>query len=181
MSSNFARPERWFDLAAGLMRGDPAVAQQIVEYERQADNAFQQITGNEFTPVVYQLKANGAVAWAASTAIIEGYRVGSLVCLNVQVTISGTGTSASAIWVTLPTALPAKTPTNRSIGQFDVLDTSASSYYSGTAKIVDSGTAVAGIAHNTTAGIGAVAPMSAALAVGDVVGYSIQYITTAAL
>lgn len=178
--SQFVNPERWFDLAAGLMRGDPGVAAQIVEYERRADNAFQLITRSEFTPTVYQLKSNGAVAYSATSAVVEGFRVGRLVCLNVYLEITAAGTGASAVWVTLPPALPALTTTFRPIGSFLLLDASSSTYYTGTAVAVDSGTAVAGVPPAAAGAIGSAA-FTAALASGDFVGYSVKYVTTAVL
>jgi hypothetical protein len=178
--SEFVNPERWFEFVEAIRRGDPAVAAKIVEYERRAASAFQLITPQEFTPTVYQLKANGAISYTASSAVIEGYRVGRLVTLNVYLAIVAAGTAASAVWVTLPPAFPAKTTTFRPIGSFLLLDSSASTYYTGTAVSVDSGTAVAGISTASAGALGS-ATFTAALASGDFVGYSVQYLTTAVL
>lgn len=178
MSSGYVRPERWFDLAAGLMRDSTTVAAEIVEYERQADNVFQLITDRDFLPTLYQLKANGAITY--TSPIVEGYRIGQLVHLNVQVTAGAAGTAASAVWLSLPPQFPARTTTNRLVGSFLLLDTSASTYYGGGGVLVDSGRAIAGIPHANASAIGSSA-FTAALASGDVISYSVRYITTAVL
>lgn len=179
MSSNFARPERWYDLAAGLMRGDPGVAQQIVEYERQADNAFQRINYLDFQPVVVQ----GVTNLTYTSAFFAGYRVGNLVFVSFRATVTNSPGAAGAVVMTVPTVWPIDvmygtvTGNGPMNGTMMIYDNSVSTLYHG-CTMFNSALGVSGWANAQTNFMGSAMP-GVSLAANDQVAYSLCYVTSA--
>ncbi len=186
MSSNFARPERWYDLAAKLMRGDADAAQQIVDYERAADNVFQLFTAQDFQPVIVQNVTT--MTYNTSTYLFQGYRVGQLVHLQFRCTITSAG-ALGAIVVTVPTFLPIAlggvgvgAPVGNGpgpLGTMMVYDDSVATLYHGT-TLFNSALGVSGWANAQAGFMGSASP-GVALANNDQVGYHLTYITSAVL
>ena len=182
MSSNLARPEKWYDLATRLAAGDATVAQDVVEYERRADNVFQRLSRADWVPDIKQ--GATALTFTATAALVKGYRIGHLIVLNGLWTITNSPAAAGVLSVTTPLQFPASTTIDdgsvehaATAGQFSFYDTSGGVNYEGGAKV--SSLLIRGWAYGqgNYLGAGPVIPV----ATGDTIALSIQYLTSASL
>jgi len=112
-----------------------------------------------WTPAVTQL---GAVTVTVTNA--KYTRLGRWVSGWCELAVTGSGTGANTVTVSTPVTASSS---NAIVGTFGILDTSASTYYHGLARL-NSTTLIAGIANAQTSGLG-VASFTAGLAAGDVV------------
>jgi hypothetical protein len=121
--------------------------------------------GKTWTPAVTQ---SGSVTVTVTDA--KYWRVGRLVHAFAKLAVTGSGTAGNIVTVTVPFTAAAA---NTFVGIGSIFDTSASTFYSGTARL-QSTTVVAIIPHNATSYLGSAA-FSAGLAAGDNVDISITY------
>jgi hypothetical protein len=123
--------------------------------------------GISWTPAVTQL---GSVTVTVTDA--KYWRVGRLVFAFAKLAVTGSGTGANAVAVSIPvTAANA----NNFIGTGSIFDTSASTFYSGVARLPTT-TTVSIIAHAATGFLGATGGgFVAGLAAGDNVDLCLSY------
>lgn len=180
MPANVLFPEDWDSILAALRANDDQAAKGfLIERERRLDGYFSIIDKNFYAPIVTQL---GNVTYA--TPLIDGFRIGPWVQLNVKLNITGAGTGANIVTVSLPPTLLPYTPVGEtfSIGSMHIQDTSAGIHYYGacTRSSAVAAGLVTGIASQATAFFGQAASVFAAgLASTDVLDFSIQYMTIA--
>lgn len=121
--------------------------------------------GTSWTPTVTQ---SGSVTVTVTNAVY--WRLGRLVLATARLDVTGSGTGANGVVVSLPVTAAAS---NRICGTGMILDSSASTFYSGMA-LQQSTTTCAIIPHNATSSLGAAA-FTAGLASGDVIYVNLSY------
>lgn len=127
-----------------------------------------------YTPQIDQ----GATTNIAKTVTYARYRkVGRLVIVQVDLSITGTGTAASNITVTLPFNA-VRTTGAPVIGTAFVFDASANATYKALAQVNAAGTVRFAPAATTTAGALGADTFTAALANGDFISFQVTYEST---
>lgn len=122
-----------------------------------------------FTPTLVQ---PGAVTKTVNSA--QYMKIGRLVIVNYYLTVTGTGTAASVVLIGLPFA--SATPGLAGAGSGMIFDSSAGTFYAGTAIINDPNTIK--IATNASLNYLGAASFTAALAVNDIVSAFVAYQAT---
>jgi hypothetical protein len=135
-----------------------------------------------YTPTL----AQGATGNIAKTVTYARYtRVGRLIVVAGLLAVTGTGTAAAGVSVTLPVAATASAPVLLPVmGTAFIYDVSATTYYPGFPKL-ESATVMSFLPGGTTIGLGwqslgqgggvAAGTFGAALANGDTVAFSAVY------
>jgi hypothetical protein len=143
-------------------------------------NAVRVYTGSAFSALVVPaygaltsytptLTQSGAVTCTVTAATY--IRVGRTIIGTVKLDVTGTGTAANTVTVSLP--VTARTISSEAIGSFAIRDSSASLWYAGTA-VGFSTTSVAGVVNGVANPLGS-SSFTAALASGDIVTVQFQY------
>lgn len=121
--------------------------------------------GLTWTPAVVQ---SGSVS--TTTTAAKYWRVGRLITGFCELAVTGTGTGANGVTVSTPVTASSS---SAFVGTLAIFDTSATTFYTGAARLVST-TTIAGYANAQTLQLGA-ASFTAALASGDVVYVSFAY------
>lgn len=123
-------------------------------------------TWTSYTPTLTQA---GSVSKTVNYA--RYFKLGRFVVAQCSLAVTGSGSSATAVTVSLPVTAATS---NIIVGTFYLVDATGPTVYIGAAALASTGT-VAGVANGTNGNALGVAGFTAALASGDAVFMSITY------
>lgn len=165
MATNNLRPEEWPDIVNRIRNASDAdVGAFLAERERRFDNFFQTI-GKEEVGTISAFQNSAAVAASLTDAV--GIRVGTFVFLNLTITLTAGSTGAGTIMVTAPVDLPVVGASINPVGVMMFFDLSLLSTTQNITHVVNNDKF--SLAGGTTT----------QLAIGDILGISVQYRTSA--
>lgn len=175
MSGNLAGDPTVWAQAIPLLKENPERAQELLlSSGRRLDNLFQVIDKDTFTPVLRQ----NTLTVASTVQMVQGFRIGPWVSLNVAVRADASGTAGQILDLGMPPTLPMAPSNEFPCGIFWLEDQSATLQYSGAAFTTLSNPGYVRGKANATASYLGVSSFTAAVAINDRIGYSIQYLTT---
>lgn len=178
MPAYSTRGDDWRAIVRAIKEGreDEAVT-LLTERDRRSDDYFSVIDRSVWTPTI--LQSTNTITYDATDSLIQGIRIGPFVWLNFYTVLTAvTGAATGIVVIDLPKMLPCESSSSLSGpvgGKVWVYDASTSTGYHGAALVGQ--TNVIGWRDSVTSQM--MAAPAVALAVGDRVGMSIHYMTTA--